>query len=201
MAWVKLESNFPFNHKVAEAGPAAAFLDICGWCYCRTHNTDGYIPDAHIGMLGPIPDPRKLAAKLVAVGRWVRDDELRGWWVHDFLEYNPSDESERAAAAARSSKASDAAKARWRSKKGLSKSDADAQEDARSIARRMPDGCLDDAESMPPSPPLPKASDVVDPVGTSQVLAHPGFAPDARRNGNGEPRGLGTSLATLGRTR
>src|SRR5687767_4324989 len=110
MAWVKLESKFPFNHKVAEAGPIAAFLDICGWCYCRTHGTDGFIPDAHIGMLGPVPDPRKHAVRLVAVGRWKRDDELRGWWVHDFLEYNPSDEAERAAATVRSSKASEAAK-------------------------------------------------------------------------------------------
>lgn len=169
MAWVKLESTFPFNHKIADAGPVAAFLDICGWCYCRQHGTDGFIPDAHIGMLGPVPDPRKHARRLVEVGRWHRDDELRGWWVHDFLEFNPTEEAERAAAAARSSKASDAARARWKAKKAK----PDAHGDARSIAQPVPGECSDDA-------PLPSLSLVTESVGTSGSAAPAGSNPEHR---------------------
>lgn len=146
MGWVKIEDRYPRHPKILEAGEAGLALDVCGMCYAREHNTDGFIPGAALGTLGPIRNPRKAADALVRSGRWSWDAELGGWWVHDYAEFNPSDEMDRAAAEARREKARKAARARW------------AKNDAQACSEQ----CSDDAASidavMPPSPPLPTAS-------------------------------------------
>lgn len=169
MAWVKLESRYPRHPKMVEAGAVAIALDVCGICYCREHNTDGFIPDAALPMVGPIPSPGKVALVLAGAGRWIRDDDRRGWWVHDFLEYNPSDETDAAKAAERSAKASRAARARWDARRATGHEATNAQPMLLSIAQAMPEPCdqamlkqcpppypslLTDEVNVPPTQPL-----------------------------------------------
>ena len=104
VSWVKIDDQYPLHPKVMQAGESALALDVCGWCYSARYLTDGFIPEEAINALGPIKQPRRAAQKLVSVGRWRRDDDANGWWIHDYLEYNPTRESvleERAAARAR----------------------------------------------------------------------------------------------------
>ena len=41
MAWLRIDDRVRTHPKIAEAGPAAAWLWFCGICYCREHLT-GY---------------------------------------------------------------------------------------------------------------------------------------------------------------
>lgn len=96
MTWVKLDMNMPENAKVLEAGPLAAWLHVCGIAYCNRHLTDGFIPDVVLSRLADIPSYAAEARVLVRVGLWERDDERRGYWVHDYHDYQPSAVDEKA---------------------------------------------------------------------------------------------------------
>lgn len=152
MAWVKLESRYPRHPKMVEVGALGIALDVCGICYAREHGTDGFIPDSALPLIGPVPNATKVARALAEVGRWIRDDARRGWWIHDFLEYQPTDEAEGEVAVRRREKATKAAEARW--------DRARARSNAPSNAQALLDGCSTDAteqcsSNAPlPSPPL-----------------------------------------------
>jgi hypothetical protein len=88
--WVKLDDTFPDHPKVEKAGPAAAWLYVCGLCYCARYLTDGLIPGTAVARLTALKNNRALAEKLVDVGLWERDgDDFR---VHNYEERNPSKE-------------------------------------------------------------------------------------------------------------
>ena len=89
MAWLRIDDRVRTHPKIAEAGPAAAWLWFCGICYCREHLTDGAIPRSVVSSLAMnLSQPAKHAARLVAVGLW--HDTPNGYSVHDFLDWNPS---------------------------------------------------------------------------------------------------------------
>lgn len=89
MAWLRIDDRVRTHPKIANAGPAAAWLWFCGVCYCREHLTDGYIPKSVVGSLAMnLPSPFRHATKLVEVRLW--EDALGGYQVHDFLDWNPS---------------------------------------------------------------------------------------------------------------
>lgn len=89
MAWLKIDDRVRTHPKIADAGPAAAWLWFCGICYCREHLTDGVIRRSAVGTLAMnLPSPLKHAQKLVAVGLW--EPHADGFLVHDFLDWNPS---------------------------------------------------------------------------------------------------------------
>lgn len=90
MGWAKLDDAYPHHPKLLEAGEAGLALDVCGICYVAKHETDGFIPEAALPLLGPVKNPKRAAAALVKVGRWERDEERKGWIVHDYLDYNPA---------------------------------------------------------------------------------------------------------------
>ncbi len=99
MPWVRLDDQFPDHPKIVAAGPAAAWLYVCGLAYCARLLTDGFIPTGQVRKLADVPNAMKLAETLVKTGLWQASDE--GFIVHDFLEYNPSSDkvrSEREAA-------------------------------------------------------------------------------------------------------
>lgn len=91
MAWLKIDDRVRTHPKVISAGPLAAWLWLCGLCYCREHLTDGFLRKDVIPTLSAVPNVWKHAAKLVEVGLW--EDAVGGFNVHDFLKWNPSKEA------------------------------------------------------------------------------------------------------------
>ncbi len=96
MGWAKFDDRRHTNGKLITAGLAANGLDANGITYCAANETDGFLPDDVMPVLAPTITSRQrleLAEKLVLVGRWQRDDDNHGWWIHDFLNFHPSRES------------------------------------------------------------------------------------------------------------
>lgn len=88
MAWLRIDDRVRTHPKIAQAGPAAAWLWFCGICYCREHLTDGLIPSAVVpGLALGLTQASKHAERLVSVGLWHARPE--GFEVHDFLDWNP----------------------------------------------------------------------------------------------------------------
>lgn len=84
MGWALLDDNFPFHPKVLEAGPVAAYLFVCGLCYCRKYRTSGFISDAAVKTLGVTTNPKKLIDALVTARLWDRIDA--GYQIHGYAE-------------------------------------------------------------------------------------------------------------------
>ncbi len=171
MGWVRIEDRYPRHPKMMMAGEAGVALDVSGLCYCREHATGGFIPEAAISTLGPVKNPRRAAALLVKVGRWERDDELGGWWIHDFAEFNPETDPDELAAERRREKARAAATARWSklARDPRPAASADAPSNAQASAEHHAPGVPGDASharkrathahaSTPTSPPNPYRS-------------------------------------------
>lgn len=91
MAWVKLDDSMPTNPKVLAAGTDGFALDVAAIAYANRYETDGFIAD-HVlsAVFPPLKNPRKVAARLVEVGRWVRSDG--GWLIHGYHDYQPAKE-------------------------------------------------------------------------------------------------------------
>ena len=102
MTWAKFDDGYPLHPKMLAAGADGLALDVAGICYSNRFGTDGFIADAMLpAIYPPIRSPRRVAGKLVAVGRWERDDARGGYLIHDHDHYNPSStqiEAERKAA-------------------------------------------------------------------------------------------------------
>lgn len=89
MTWAKFDDNYTDNPKVEEAGPWAELLDMRAIIHCARHETDGFVSRPALRRLGrDIPKVMSKVERLVEVGRWELAPD--GWWVHDFLVYNPS---------------------------------------------------------------------------------------------------------------
>lgn len=99
--WVKIDDLMPEHPKLVQAGALAFALDVAGVCYCARHLTDGFVPAgavhglldlADINAYGASSDDlrKHLVGRLVDVGRWVAEADGSGWWIHGYLEYNPS---------------------------------------------------------------------------------------------------------------
>ena len=136
MAWAKLDDGYPTHPKVIQAGEKGLALDIAGMAYAAKHLTDGFIADGVLsGLYPPLKQPRKVAELLSEVGRWKRDDQRKGWWIHDYLECNFSAEATAQKRKVDRERATRAAEARWANSKGRTNSDS-AREDASEHARR-----------------------------------------------------------------
>lgn len=87
MSWVRIESAVARHRKFQQAGPAAAWLWICGLAYCQDSLTDGFIPLEALPYLG-VKAPTHSATRLMRAGLW--DACEGGWRVHDYLNYQKS---------------------------------------------------------------------------------------------------------------
>jgi hypothetical protein len=113
MAWVKIDDGYARHTKLLAAGAEAMALDVAGMCFVAERDTDGFIPDAYLSVVyPPLRNAKKWAERLCVVDRWERDDDRGGYWVHDYLLFNPSS-SEREE---QSKRATAAAHARWNAK-------------------------------------------------------------------------------------
>jgi hypothetical protein len=90
MVWARFDDRYSESPKIEAAGPWAELLDVRAIIYSARNETDGHISVVALGRISiNIPNPKGKAAKLVEVGRW-KPNEDGGWFIHDFLEYNPS---------------------------------------------------------------------------------------------------------------
>ena len=120
MVWAKLDDAILDNPKIAEAGVVGFALHVAAITWCCRNLTDGFVPRGRVACLldlSPLESPgdsvgnpervfgvstanfdqsapvsEVIADHLVRCGLWRWDDERRGWWLKDFLEYNPSRE-------------------------------------------------------------------------------------------------------------
>ena len=106
MAYIKLDDRFPDHPKIVQAGPDAAYLYVCGLCYCNRYLTDGYIPEAIVPRLTSYADEqiKQLVSRLLDARLWhVSSNALahNGYEVHGYLEYQSGRASVEAIRAAR----------------------------------------------------------------------------------------------------
>lgn len=92
MAWVKIDDQAPRNEKLLRAGPAAAWMWLCGIAHGQAQMTEGFIADISLSTIGVTgaDRSRKLADVLVRCGLFDRVDG--GYQVHDYLEHNETRE-------------------------------------------------------------------------------------------------------------
>lgn len=97
MAWVRMDDRRAMHPKLCDAGFAARGLDEAAIELCASDETDGFIADKRLKHLGAVHGEtwrgiERLAQILCSpdVDRWRRDDERGGYWIKDYLDYNPS---------------------------------------------------------------------------------------------------------------
>lgn len=119
------------------------------------------------------PDGRRIADTLVAVGLWRRDDDRRGYWIHDFLEYNPSRSDVLGERAAQTAKKSAAGK-----KGAASRWQRDGKSDGTAIAPPMAAPKQSDGPE-----PVPVKGSTSPSLGVVSDFSSPEFSyPDARQD-------------------
>ena len=108
MGWVYLDDHFDEHHKVLAAGELhqlAPWLFVCGLTYCRRSASDGLIPGPKVRTLTPLyKKPARDA--LVMIGLWDEVDGCDAVEVHDYSQWNRTNEE-------RSASARNAAQVRW----------------------------------------------------------------------------------------
>lgn len=115
MSWIRLDDTFAHNPKVTQAGPAAAMLYVGSLCHCGRNLTDGFIATPDVLLLAAVPNPVRLAKRLVEVGLWARVDG--GYVIPDYLEFNPSRAEVMESREQRSKAGAKGAHSRWHSKR------------------------------------------------------------------------------------
>jgi hypothetical protein len=110
MTWVRIDDGFGDHPKILAVGPIGAIIHMRAFCYCSRHLTDGFIPMGavegllhgieHIGIAdGGCPglfefghDANEVdwPETLVKNKLWERSKNSDGYFVHDYLDYNPS---------------------------------------------------------------------------------------------------------------
>ncbi len=157
MSWAKLDDRYDDNRKVKRAwrkDRAAVGLHAMAITYCSRHRTDGVVDIEWLEDRLPASRERnKTLGVLVELGLFEPLDGGEHWYVHDYLDYNPSrQDKEEASDAARN-----AALVRWSREQDAKR---DAQPHADGNADRNADGMRD---PMPlPSPPVPSPTALSD---------------------------------------
>jgi hypothetical protein len=146
MPWVRFDDQFPVNRKVRGLSDKAFRLYVSALCWCNANLTDGVITAAELRYVSDISSPKRYARELVDAKLWEEIDETGGgWYVHDYLEFQPSAEKikgERVSKRARQE--------RWADRK---RQERDASSDASQDAIEGPS---EDAAPIPiPSRPIP----------------------------------------------
>lgn len=113
MSWVRLDDQYPDHPKVRALGPLGLALQTAAICYCGRYLTDGFLSfTSAAGIIASIMAPFTLqngsvwtpgitsgasgkdaqeidwAVEMVKAGLW--EPRKRGYYVHDYLDFNPS---------------------------------------------------------------------------------------------------------------
>jgi len=86
VTWLKVDDKFHGHPKVLSAGTPVLGLWVRAASWAAAYETDGLVPTDVMRGFGRPRD----AAALVEAGLWVPC--ASGFWLHDFLKYNPSKE-------------------------------------------------------------------------------------------------------------
>ena len=113
MSWAKFDDRYDDNRKMKRAwrkDRASVGVHAMAITYCSRHRTDGIVDiDWLADRLPASREREKTLGVLVDVGLFEPLDDGEHWYVHDYLEYNPSRQArEEASDAARN-----AALTRW----------------------------------------------------------------------------------------
>lgn len=222
MAWVKLDDQFASNPKVLESGPLGIALQVAALCYCNRHLTDGRLPRPaaaallsfegigmrmwHNELFGSGEDAswQLVAEDLVAAGVWHEPGHdceecpqiSSGYYLHAYLDFQPSREQVEAEKEARSKAGKRGASARWDGRAdGTGHSARHGTGHATGNGKPManpcpvPDPVPDPERTTPPTPPQAE-------LGTALVPASVSAAPtgaeqrifDAWRDSTNHPR-------------
>lgn len=120
MTWVKLDDSFFLHPKAVAAGKDGRELFLASLCYCAGQLTDGFVAQAALPIVVAQAGVKiSVARVLERVRLW--DEGIGGFWVHDYLDYNPS------AAEVREARAKKAAAGALGGSRRASKLRADAQ--------------------------------------------------------------------------
>lgn len=151
MPWVKLSDQRAMHRKLRKAGFAARGLDEAAICQIAADLSDGHISRDTVETLAMAHGEKRwqrLADILVEVGRWEPNGD--GWWVHDYLEYNPSRAQWEEELAKKRSAGAKGGRARAANAQALAKAPATAS--ARAPAQ------ADFKQTLKPTRPDPKSS-------------------------------------------
>lgn len=110
MTWWRVSDDLAMHPKALAAGNTALGLWVRAGSWSSQQLTEGWIPQSILRALGGRP---RDAAALVAAGMF--DEEEGGWWIHGFLDCNPSREqveATRAGAASRQRRAREVSSSR-----------------------------------------------------------------------------------------
>lgn len=100
MSWIRIDDRAPWHRKILDAGPAAAWLWVCGLAYANQQTAhDGFVPESAIPFL-PIKDAESIVPELQRVGLWDRVEG--GYIIHDYHDFQPTKEEVEELRAARS---------------------------------------------------------------------------------------------------
>lgn len=92
MTWVRLDDNIFDNPKIVEVSPLARLLHLAGICYSAAQLTDGFVGRKVINRVHlQAGSNNRHVAELVAARLW--HEQTGGWFINDYLEYNPSRET------------------------------------------------------------------------------------------------------------
>ncbi|MFA6358957.1 MAG: hypothetical protein WCY09_09905 [Candidatus Omnitrophota bacterium] len=95
MAWIKLDDQWMDNPKIIKAGRDARDMWLASVTYCAKQLTDGYFHQNLIPMLAvmagiDVANCQTFAKTLLDVCLWESKDGM--YYVHDYLDYNPTKE-------------------------------------------------------------------------------------------------------------
>lgn len=176
MPWGRFDDQYAHNRKVRKLSDQAFRLDVSGILWCCHYTTDGFISDDDLPLVcAEVRNPQRAARELADRRRWERIEG--GWYVHDYLDYNPSAEQ---VAAERELK--NARQQRWRGKKSPDASrdgDVDASTDASHNASR--DGTTDASRDAAPRARVPVPYPSPTPTTSPSSAGAEGDTPSRRR--------------------
>lgn len=104
MAWIKLDDQWMDHPKIIRAGRDARDVWLASITWCAKHLTDGYFPEELLPTLCvmagvDVANCQQFARILLDVCLWEATDI--GYYVHDYLDYNPTKEQTEATKMAR----------------------------------------------------------------------------------------------------
>src|SRR6266849_3702876 len=89
MPWGRFDDEYPHNRKVRKLSHEAFRLDVSGILWCAKYLTDGFVCDDDLPLVcAEVRHPQRAAEELANRRRWERLSG--GWFIHDYLQYNPS---------------------------------------------------------------------------------------------------------------
>lgn len=101
LAYLLLDDGFAEHTKLDGLPVQAKWLHVCALIYCAKNLTDGVVSERKLKVIAAVAEVRagRFVPLLEERGMWI--PRLDGWYLHDYLEHNPSAEQVKAKRKAR----------------------------------------------------------------------------------------------------